>query len=215
MPVANHARRQVGIIWKLSGLATCRSHARPAAAPPGLPVTYNSSPGRAPPRVSTLRGRTKPISVTSTITGPGDSRDVAARERDLMRPGDRQKPVDQRVEVIGRQVARQGQREQRHPRRGAHGRDVRQIDRKRLPADVGGGAEAAIEVDCLRPGRPSSGPRARRAPVPPPRHRRRCRRAAMPGPGAHGRRIVGNDATLAEVGDRRATARIQRRGSHG
>src|SRR4051812_27596783 len=44
----------------------------PARAAPTAPVTHSSSPGRPPRRVSTRRGRTLPVSVTSTISGPGE-----------------------------------------------------------------------------------------------------------------------------------------------
>ena len=58
-------------------------------------------------------------------------------------------PVDQVVELLGVDRVRQRQRQQRQARRGAHGRDVADVDGQRLVADVARRAEAAIEVHAL------------------------------------------------------------------
>ena len=88
------------------------------------------------------------------------------------------KPSTSACTSSGAQSRRQREREQRQARRAAHRRDVGEVHRQRLPADVARRAEAAIEVDAFDEARRSSGSRARRAPASPPPRRRRCRRAA-------------------------------------
>ena len=53
------------------------------------------------------------------------------------------------VEVGDGQRRRQRERQQRQARRGAHRREVAQVDRERAMADGVGRREAAVEVDAL------------------------------------------------------------------
>ncbi len=60
-----------------------------------------------------------------------------------------QQAVEQPVDVGERQRRREDQRQQREPRRRAHGGDVADVDGERLVADVGGRREAAVEVHAF------------------------------------------------------------------
>ena len=62
---------------------------------------------------------------------------------------EREERADERIDVGDEAGRGQRQREQRVPRRGAHRRQVAQVDGERLVANIGGRTEGPIEVDPL------------------------------------------------------------------
>ena len=65
------------------------------------------------------------------------ARGVATHKRDVMVRGEREEPVQEPLDEPGRCIG-QGQRQRAPRRRCAHRREVGEIHRQRLPADVGG-----------------------------------------------------------------------------
>ena len=124
----------------------------------------SSSPGRPPPRVRIRRGLTEPTTVTSTTSGPGEPRDVAARQRDARHGCDLQQAVEQAVDVGEGERRREDERQQREPWRRSHGGDVADVDGERLVADVGRQSRSAGRSARPRRARRSSAPAARRDP---------------------------------------------------
>ena len=64
-------------------------------------------------------------------------------------PGERREAGDDRVEVGERERGRQRHREQREPRRGAHRREIAEVDRERAVTNRVGRDERAIEMNAL------------------------------------------------------------------
>ena len=80
---------------------------RPAAAAPIEPETNTRSPGRAPCRRSACRRLTVPDTVTSTMRGPGDWRQVPAHDVKTMTHRQGGEAFDDAFEVL-RRAERQG-----------------------------------------------------------------------------------------------------------
>jgi len=128
--------------------------------------------------------------------------------------GERQEAVHERVEVAGGKRRREAERQEGDARPPAHRRDIGEVDRKRLPADVEGGAEPAIEVDALDEA--VGGEDFERAALR--FHDGRIVADADGEPGRRRRKLgadVGDDPALSEIRDARATGRTQRRASRG
>ena len=140
---------QASVAQPAAACGAAWSLCKPTAASPSVPVTYTSSPGRAPARVSTLRGLADPMRRDVECERPGRLRDVAADQRDAVRRGERQQTVEQLLERGDVQGRRQREREQRGVRRCAHRRQIAQVDGQRAMSDRIGGHEAAIEVDAV------------------------------------------------------------------
>ena len=108
-----------------------------------------SSPAAAPPRVSHRRDSTSPPAVTSTTSGPSVLRDVAADHRHAVAPGQRRQAIHERFDVGHEPRAGQHQRQQRPSGRGGHRRQIAQVHRQRLVANVGGRGEGAGKMHPL------------------------------------------------------------------
>ena len=126
------------------------SIASPAAASPTQPVTYTSSPGRAP------RAGERPARFhradggdVDRPAGPGVRVMLPPRMAVRWAAACTQEAVDETVEHGGRQVGRQRQREQSRPRFRAHRGQVAEIHGQRPVADGVGRHERLIEVDAV------------------------------------------------------------------
>jgi hypothetical protein len=140
-------------------------------------------------------------------------RDVSTGKRDLRVARHVDEPVEQRVKVGKRKVGGQRERQEREARRASHGRDVRDVDRERLPAEVGRRAEASIEVDPFHQGIGGQDFEGAALGL---RHRRIV---ANPdgepgGSGGDARANCSDNGAFAGVGNRLVTGRTQRRASH-
>jgi hypothetical protein len=69
-----------------------------------------------------------------------------------MKSRERGEAFDHRVEVVNRQDGGKRERQQADARRGAHRRQIAEVDRERAVADRPGRREGAIEVDALDEG---------------------------------------------------------------
>ena len=147
----------------------------PTTAPPMAPVTYTSSPGRAPARVSTRRGLTDPIAVTSIISGPGDRVMLPPTIATRCRAASAEQSVDDAIDDSDSSCVWQHEREQRGARLGAHRREVAEVDGQRPMPDGVVAARIADRNARLQPVRRWSARRARRAPA-------RITAASSPGP---------------------------------
>ena len=79
----------------------------------------------------------------------GRGGDVAADQRRVVAGGPCQERVDNLVDIGDEPSGRQRQREQGAPRRGAHGRQIAQVDGERLVPDIGRRAVGAVEVHAF------------------------------------------------------------------
>ncbi len=77
---------------------------------------------------------------------PGGAGDIAADDGNAGARGQRSHPVDERIDARHGECRRQHERQKRDARRGAHGRQIAQIHRERLVADVCRADERLIEV---------------------------------------------------------------------
>ena len=94
------------------------------------PVTYSSSPGFAPERVSTCRRLAVPATVSIEHQRPIRSGEVTADDRHAVFDGQGDQAGDHLFEVGDRECMRKRQRQQRQPRCRAHRREIAQVDRQ-------------------------------------------------------------------------------------
>ena len=128
------------------------SDSSPVAALPSVPVTYTSSPGLAPARVSTRRGRTLPVAVTSIVNGPVVRVMFPPTSATRYRAASANRPSTIPSSVPTSRSSGSTQRQQRRPWLGAHRCEVTQIDRKRPVTHRVGRDEPEVEVDAVDQG---------------------------------------------------------------
>ena len=87
--------------------------------------------------------------MTSTNSGPGERVRLPPTSATQVAGRQVEQTVQQAIHVVDRQVAGQGQRQQRHTGYRAHGCEVAEVDGERFVADRGHRAEAAVEVHAL------------------------------------------------------------------
>ena len=115
----------------------------PAAAPPRRPVTQMVSPGWAPLR-NTGGPLTHPVTATLT-TNSGPAAEVASDNRAAIGPRSLEDPLVERAQLVGGSADHADQRVAGDT---SHGRDVAQVDRHRLPAEVRQRGERQVGVDA-------------------------------------------------------------------